>query len=43
LPIKNDNPDYELMNNLISAIKKMLIKDVVLYVVRKKKELNMIT
>ncbi|QHI35744.1 Restriction enzyme BgcI subunit beta [Kordia antarctica] len=43
LPIKNDKPDYEKMETLISAIKKLVIKDVVLYVERKKKELNMIT
>jgi hypothetical protein len=43
LPIKNNKPDYEKMNNLISAIKKLVIKDVVLYVERKKKELNKLT
>lgn len=31
LPIKNDKPDYEIMHTLISAIQKLLIKDVVLY------------
>jgi len=31
LPIKNQEPDYELMETLISAIQKMIIKDVVLY------------
>jgi hypothetical protein len=31
LPIKNNKPDYEIMDTLISAIKKMAIKDVVLY------------
>ncbi|MCG8813718.1 hypothetical protein G1K66_10700 [Tenacibaculum finnmarkense] len=35
LPIKNSKPDYEIMNTLISAIKKMTIKDVVLYVKNK--------
>ena len=43
LPIKNDKPDYEIMDTLISAIKKMVIKDVVLYVEDKKKELNKLT
>ena len=32
LPIKNNQPDYETMEILISAIKKLVIKDVVLYV-----------
>ena len=36
LPIKNGKPDYEIMNTLISAIKKLAIKDVVLYVEGKK-------
>lgn len=31
LPIKNNQPDYETMEILISAIKKLVIKDVVLY------------
>lgn len=31
LPIKNDQPDYAIMDTLISAIKKLVIKDVVLY------------
>lgn len=31
LPRKNNQPDYELMNTLISAIQKLVIKDVVLY------------
>jgi len=31
LPIKNDKPDYEIMDTLISAIQKLVIKDVVLY------------
>lgn len=35
LPIKNDKPDYEIMDTLISAIKKMAIKDVVLYLEEK--------
>jgi hypothetical protein len=43
LPIKNDKPDYEIMDTLISAIQKLVIKDVVLYVERKKKELNKLT
>ena len=35
LPIKNDKPDFEIMDTLISAIKKLVIKEVVLYVDRK--------
>jgi len=35
LPVKNDKPDYEIMNNLISAIQKQVIKDVVLYADKK--------
>lgn len=31
LPVKNNKPDYEVMETLISAIKKSVIKDVVLY------------
>ena len=36
LPIKDNQPDYELMDTLISAIQKLVIKDVVLYVNDKK-------
>lgn len=43
LPVKNSKPDYEIMGTLISAIKKLVIKDVVLYVQRKKEELKLIT
>jgi hypothetical protein len=32
LPIQNNQPNYELMETLISAIQKIVIKDVVLYV-----------
>ena len=32
LPIKDNQPDYKTMDVLISAIKKLLIKDVVIYV-----------
>ena len=35
LPVKNDKPDYEIMDTLISAIKKLAIKDVVLYTDKK--------
>ena len=31
LPIKNDKPDYKIMETLISAIQKLVIRDVVLY------------
>ena len=37
LPIKNDKPDYEIMDTLISAIQKLVIKDVVLYIEMKTK------
>lgn len=37
LPIKNNEPDYEIIDNLISAIKKLAIKDVVYYVENKLK------
>ena len=37
LPVKNDKPDYEIMDTLMSAIQKLNIKDVVLYVENKKK------
>lgn len=29
LPVKNEQPDYELMSTLISAIQKLVIADVV--------------
>lgn len=32
LPIKHNKPDYEFMETLISAIQKLVIKDVVLYI-----------
>lgn len=35
LPIKNNKPDYEFMEILVSAINKLVIKDVVLYTNRK--------
>jgi len=35
LPVKNDEPDYDTMNALISAIKKITIKEVVLYADKK--------
>jgi hypothetical protein len=35
LPTKNKKPDYKLMQTLISAIQKLVIKDVVLYVDKK--------
>jgi len=36
LPSKNNVPDYEMMDTIISAIQKLVIKDVVLYVQNKK-------
>ncbi len=38
LPVKDDKPDYETMETIISAIHKLVIKDVVLYVQQKKQE-----
>lgn len=38
LPIKDNKPDYETMDTIISAIHKLVIKDVVLYVKQKKEE-----
>jgi len=35
LPIKNDKPDFEIMETFISAIQKLVIKEVVLYADRK--------
>lgn len=35
LPTQNQKPDYEIMETLISAIQKLIIKDVVLYVDKK--------
>lgn len=32
LPMKENEPDYKIMENFISAIKKLVIKDVVIYV-----------
>lgn len=38
LPVKEQNPDYEIMETIISAIHKLVLKDVVLYVQRRKEE-----
>ena len=35
LPVKQQEPDYEMMKNVISAIHKLVIKDVVLYMQKK--------
>lgn len=35
LPTKNNQPNYEIMNTFISAIQKLVIKDVVIYADRK--------
>jgi hypothetical protein len=35
LPTQNNEPDYKLMETFISAIQKLVIKDVVLYADRK--------
>ena len=36
LPVKNNQPNYALMETLISAVQKLVIKDVVLYVDEKR-------
>ena len=38
LPVLNKKPNYEILETFISAIQKLVIKDVVLYVQRKKEE-----
>jgi len=38
LPTKNNQPDYALMQTLISAVQKLVVKDVVLYVEGKSKK-----
>lgn len=38
LPTKEQKPDYEIMETIISAIHKLVVKDVVLFVERKKGE-----
>ena len=43
LPTKDNNPDYKTMDTIISAIHKLVIKDVVVYVERKKEEINKLT
>jgi len=35
IPMKNNKPDFEIMNTFISAVQKLVIKDVVLYADRK--------
>lgn len=37
LPVKNGSPDYKIMETLISAVQKLVIKDVILYVNNKSK------
>ena len=43
LPAKDNKPDYETMNTIIFAVHELVIKDVVLYLEEKKKELNKLT
>lgn len=43
LPTKNEKPDYNKIRTLSTAIQKLVIKDVILYVERKKEELNKMT
>ncbi|MDD3945242.1 MAG: N-6 DNA methylase [Bacteroidales bacterium] len=43
LPVKDNKPDYKIMETVISAIHKLVIKDVAMYVERKRKELNKLT
>ena len=40
LPILNKKPNYEILETFISAVQKLVMKDVILYVDRKKEELN---
>ncbi len=40
LPVKDNKPDFETMETIISAIHKIVIKDVVLYIEEKKKNLK---
>lgn len=40
LPVKHNHPDFEGLDIFMSAVQKLVIKDVVLYVEGKKKELN---
>ncbi len=42
LPTKNNKPDYEYMETLIYAIKKLVIKDTVKWVSKKSKQLEFI-
>jgi len=42
LPVKEQKPDYEIMETIMSAIHKLVIKDMVLYVNRKKEEIKKI-
>ena len=35
LPVKDDNPDYDAMETFISAVQKLVIKDVVQYADKK--------
>lgn len=43
LPVKDNKPDYEIMETVVSAIHKLVIKDVILYVENKRKELKKVT
>lgn len=40
IPTTNNQPDYEIMETLISAMQKLMIKDVVLYVEEKMKSVK---
>ena len=42
LPTKNNSPDFDLMETLISAIQKLVIKDVVVYADKKIEKTRMI-
>ena len=43
LPVKNGQPDYKKMNTIISAIQKMILKDVVSYVDQKTDDVGVYT
>ena len=38
LPVKNDEPDYSIMETVTSAMQKLVLKDLVLYINIKEKQ-----
>ena len=43
LPTKDNTPDYDTMETLISAVQKLVIKDVVIYADRKIQKIKEVT